>query len=282
MKKLLLSILSILLILSLVSCAKKTDASESDTGDDITYEDSDVTDEDISAIRSFFSESEYDITFETYISIVTDGDEENVSGSASQFKLKKKTGEGRNRYFGTYTSQNSYLPFSITYDYYWDDGVIYTVYNDPDTTEELDINEYNKEDMTEENFISSFDSFEFSCPTDEEFSGASAKLASSGVKTVSISIDSGDTAYSVIGGPEVYIDTADAKEETVVFSTMALSFALKDGTLIGIAASYDVDFETTEGSSVHVEYDKSWNINATGEDVKDFAMPDLSKFEVVE
>lgn len=279
MKKLLLLILSVLLLLSLVSCAKTPDASESDTGDDITYEESDVTEADISAIRSFFSESEYDITFETYISIVTDGDEENVSGNASQFRLKKKQRDGKDRYFGTYTSQNSYLPFALTYDYYWDDGVIYTVYNDPDTTEELDINEYNKEDMTEENFIISFDGFEFLCPSDEEFSGASAKLASSGVKTVSMTVDGTDTFRSVTGGSEVYVDIADAKEETIVLSAMALSFALKDGALIGIAASYDIDFETTEGSSVHVEYDKSWNINETGGDVKDFELPDISKFK---
>lgn len=282
MKKIFLPVISLMLILSLVSCAKDSDVTESDTDGEITYEESNVTDEDIKAIRSFFSEREYDIVFETYVSVVTDGDEKNVSGSASSFKLRKKEKDGKSRYYGTYTSQNSYLPFAITYDYYWNDGVMYTVYNDPDTTDELDINEYNKEDMTEKNFIISFDSFEFPCPNDEEFSGASASLSSTGVKTVSLTADGTDTARAIIGGTDVYTDTAGATEESIVVSATALSFAVKDGALTGIIASYDIDYESAEGSDVHVEYDKSWTINAVGGDVEDFELPDPSKFEVSE
>lgn len=280
MKDKLISVLLCFTLLFTFASCKKDDA-DGETDESITYEDIELSSDDINMIKGFFNASSYDIDFSTYVSILPEGSADDGGGSMSSFSLRKiKEGE-QNLYYGVYTMQSSVFPYPMTYDYYWADGVEYSVYKDADTTEELDLNTYEKFDMTEEDFITSFDGFEFSMPTDEEFSKASEKLSSTDVRMISMTLSDEKTISSLVGGYEVYTETAGAHKDSIEVSDVALTFAIENGVLTGILASYDVSYETDDYSYVLVEYDKSWTVNEINDEVEGFELPDARKFEEV-
>ncbi len=278
-RKIISLVLCLALSFTLFSCGKKDDVTESV---EIKYEDIELSDEDINIIKKWWDVSAYDVSYDVAVSIVADGDTENPSGSASSFKVRKIRDGENNVYYGTYSFQSSVFPYPMSYDYYYADGMQYQIYRDPETTEELDLNQYEACEMTEEDFILGFDGLEIAMPTDEEFASASGKMSSTGMKTVSLISGNEKTMLSVAGAKEFYEQNADAHEGSVRFTDIAFTFGIENGRLAGIIATFDIDYSTDEHESVHVEYDKSWTVNATDGDVEPFDLPDRSLFEVVD
>lgn len=280
MKRKIISLaLCLALSLTLFSCGKKDDVTESE---EIKYEDIELSEEDINIIKKWWDVSAYDVSYDVAVSAVSDGDTENPDGSASSFKVRKiKDGEN-NVYYGTYSFQSSVFPYPMSYDYYYADGMQYQIYRNPDTTEEQDYNQYEACEMTEEDFILGFDGLEIAMPTDEEFASASGKLSSTGLKTVSLISSNEKTVQTVAGAKEFYEQTAGAIEGSVKFSDIVFTFGIENGKLAGILAAFDIEYSTDEHASVHVEYDKSWTVNATDGGVEPFDLPDKSLFEAAD
>ncbi len=270
--------LCLALSLSLFSCGGKNDENESE---EIKYEDTELSAEDINIIKKWWDVSSYDISYDVYVTIITDGDTENPGGSASSFKIRKINDKEKNMYYGKYSFQSSVFPYPMSYDYYFADGVQYQIYYDSDTTEELDLNQYEACEITEEDFIFSFDGFEFVMPTEEEFASASEKISNTGAKTVSLFLKDENSIKAIVGDADFYELNAGAHKGSVKFTDVAVTFGIENGELVGIIATFDIDYSTDDYDSVHVQYDKSWTINAINDDVESFTLPEKSLFEVI-
>lgn len=253
----------------LSSCGKKDDSET----DEISYRDISLTDDMMAAVKVWENMSAYELSFTSYMSLIVDGDASNPTGKAMNFEVKMIPGENGNLYFGKYTGTNSYLSFDLSFDYYYYDGWEYEIYRDA-TLEDGSGDQYAKYDTSEEGFLAAFDQFLPAVPTDEEFAQASVTEASTGVITVSVPILSEKTLRAVVGDLASFAEINGVDEEDLSLIEPVVSYALKDGKMLGYVASYSIQLTSPKKGAMSYEFEKSASVLATGEDVERFSLPE--------
>ena len=250
--------------LCMTSCKK--DGGTGEDSDKITYSDTTFDESLRDAILNWGGEEARDFTFTSYVTMIDNGNEEEAQGSAFTFSGRKKDG----MYYGKYSGISSAFSFQIDYEYYFADGTVYQKYTDPDVEE---LNERSRYTYTEEQFLCDFDGLDVIIPDESLFDGAAAKLSSSGVTTVTLTVPADKIIDTIMPDLDDFALRNGVDADDIKFTDPVITYAIKDGVLTGSVVSLDATFDTDDGTRLY-QIDREITINKVGAQVERITLPE--------
>lgn len=279
MKRLLCLLCAVVLILSLVSCKKETVPTADTESTAPVLEKVEITDELISQILSFRDEERWAVTSTTMRSIVDDEDEDTTQGSYIGFDGSMIPADKGNMYKGNTIAMNTAFGFPFENEMYYYDGWGYQIYKDA-TVEEL--NTYQRYETTEEYFLSDFDGILPTFASEEEIKAGEAQANKDGVVMVNVPLSDGRARDELLADMETVATNNGVSIEDISIDAAVVSYAVKDGKLVEFIGTYELSFYVETGAHRVFTFEKSTVINAVGDDVKDFALPEgYDEFEIL-
>ncbi|MBQ8697021.1 MAG: hypothetical protein IJ519_04805 [Clostridia bacterium] len=280
MKRLICLLCVIALALTLASC-KKADGESTAATDttETTVEEIELTDDIIADILSFRQEEKWDVTATSMRSIVDDGDEDTTQGSYIGFDGARIPGEKGNLYKGNTIAMNTAFSIPIEYELYYYDGWGYHIYRDA-TVEEL--NSYERYETTEEYFLSDFDGIVPTFASEEEMRMGTASKTEDGVIMVNVPLGEGRARDELLADVELIAGNNGVSVDDISVDAVAVSYAVKDGELVEFIGSYELSFYVESGAHRVFTFEKVVVINALGDDVETFTLPeDCDEYEIL-
>ncbi len=279
MKRLLCFICALVCALTLVSC-KKDEVGTTDATDTTGYEGESVelTQEMIDTIMAWREVQSWEILSTAMMAMVDDGDTENTQGYMVGFDGCMIKGENGNMYHGDTIAMNSAFAFEIAYEMYYYDGWAYQIYKDA-TVEEL--NTYERYETTEEYFLSDYDGIVPTLASQEELKGGEAVKIGDTI-VVSVTLGDGRARDELVGDIEHLADNNGVSVDDISITNAVVSYAIKDGKLIGYIGSYELSFYVGDVHRVF-NMEKSTEIKGTDAEVESFTLPeDCDNYELIE
>ena len=262
-----------------VSCEKQNEG-ESATGADTAGNNTTVeserqgtpvetTDSMIEAVVNWREVERWSISSYASMTMTDNGDTENAQGWALAFEGSKIPGEKGNLYKGKNHMISSGMSVELAYEIYYYDGWFYQIYRDA-TVEEAST--YEKFEREEGEFLSDYEGIVPTLANEEELKKAEA-IDFGDYVVITTSLGEGRARDELIGDIGYIAERNGISKDDISIVSAAVSYEIADGKLEGFIGSYTLEM-LVDGVVRRYAMEKSCVINATGDDVEDFTLPE--------